>query len=51
MFGEFNFGFIVVLIFEVFENFKFNVNNDQKVWMGELMGMCKILQQIGNEQC
>lgn len=28
MFGEFNFGFIVVLIFEVFENFKFNVNND-----------------------
>lgn len=41
MFGEFNLGSTVVLIFEAPENFKFNVNNDQKVRMGEPMGTCK----------
>lgn len=41
MFGEFNLGSTIVLIFEAPENFKFNVNNDQRVRMGEPMGTCK----------
>ena len=40
MFGEFNLGSTVVLVFEAPENFVFNVVNDQKVRMGEPMGTC-----------
>ncbi|XP_048775181.1 phosphatidylserine decarboxylase proenzyme, mitochondrial-like isoform X1 [Ostrea edulis] len=41
MFGEFNLGSTVVLVFEAPQNFAFNVNNDQKVRMGEPMGTCR----------
>ncbi|XP_061162767.1 phosphatidylserine decarboxylase proenzyme, mitochondrial-like isoform X1 [Saccostrea echinata] len=40
MFGEFNLGSTIVLVFEAPENFVFNVINDQKVRMGEPMGTC-----------
>jgi phosphatidylserine decarboxylase len=38
LFGEFNLGSTIVLIFEAPENFEFNINQNEKVFYGNKLG-------------